>query len=279
MSFYKVPVSMDVLAGQLSSNGSSAAAGEEDAPIEWLEYDFVKKCTNKSELQRILKTLQSGKHGKYEHLETTVEEKLMSLMTPQERSIYIAMNHEPSWRDQVDARSDLHTWIAQAQGKSKADLGRAPHKLPPARGQAKESESPQPAQASAVQATVAAKASSGTGTGTSAELKRDSKAEPFSQYYDRWAKVDVDAEIAKMESDEAKKAALAEDAAWVAQAQAQEKRAAELKKLKLIAADIDQLPAAQRAMLAEKEKVKGNESFKAGEIDESIYHYSRALGK
>ena len=65
-------------------------------------------------------------------------------------------------------------------------------------------------------------------------------------------------------------------AAEAAEAARREKRRAELKKLRLDDS-IDALPPAQRSRQAQMEKAKGNEYFQAGDYDDAILYYSRAL--
>jgi len=76
-----------------------------EVPIEHLDYGFVEKCTSSKELAAILRVLEvvslrrffvlfhdmhelscRGKEGKYEHLEKTVEAKLLGECCPVDHS-------------------------------------------------------------------------------------------------------------------------------------------------------------------------------------------------
>jgi hypothetical protein len=57
-----------------------------DVPVEHLDYDYVGKCTDSKELVAILQVLRSGKEGRYAHLEHFVEERLLDVLPPAQRT-------------------------------------------------------------------------------------------------------------------------------------------------------------------------------------------------
>lgn len=61
-----------------------------------------------------------------------------------------------------------------------------------------------------------------------------------------------------------------------AQWELRNKRRKKLSELRL-PLDLDQIPFVERKLMSERERVKGNESFRAGDIEEAKYYYSRSL--
>ena len=57
--------------------GSSEVVAE--VPIEHLDYAYVERCESSKELMAILSYLKSGKEGRYDHLEKTVEARLLGM--------------------------------------------------------------------------------------------------------------------------------------------------------------------------------------------------------
>ena len=109
----------------------------DDVPIEHLDYGYVEKCENAKELLAILRVLQSGKEGRYHQLEAFVEKRMMEVMTPADRSKYIALTHEPSREDVDAASSDVASFLASVKSADAELAAAAPGagaRAPPPRG-------------------------------------------------------------------------------------------------------------------------------------------------
>lgn len=232
---------MDLLKGNLDPTGipsssSSSTVNDNDnlpdIPIEHLEYSYVEKCSNRTELENILLVLKSGKHGKFEMLEKTVEDRMLTLMTPYDRNKWIAMNRDPTWNEKQQASKEVFDWLnkmstvmhnnntpeednnANSTNEYTKNKSTA-HHLPPVRGsQPNSSVVPLSVGSSSASITPSSSSSSssrlqltndtapntsGSNIGTSSGPKRDSKAEPFDQYYKRWENYDVEGELSKAE--------------------------------------------------------------------------------
>lgn len=50
-----------------------------DIPLGHLEYDYIGKCKDPKELEKIIKVLRSGEEGRYPDLENFAEERLTVL--------------------------------------------------------------------------------------------------------------------------------------------------------------------------------------------------------
>ncbi len=70
---------------KLFSTPEGTGVVDVDVPVEHLDYDYVKDCTDGKELVAILQVLRSGKEGRYLHLENFVEERLLDVLPPAQR--------------------------------------------------------------------------------------------------------------------------------------------------------------------------------------------------
>ena len=89
-----------------------------DYEVDWLDYEFVNKCDESSKLRDIYTILQSGKEGRYPHLEDHVEKRLLEVLPARERKLWVAQRTEPSYEDKSTAAFDLDAW---ADDVSKTD--------------------------------------------------------------------------------------------------------------------------------------------------------------
>lgn len=188
---------MDFASAQQLIQGTDGPDTHVEVPVEHLDYNYVERCTDINELRRILAILKSGKEGKYEHLESTVEERMLALMPADQRSKWIAVNRDPSWHEKRQAADDVAKWL---------------HTLPTSAG-----ESTHPRQVSAAKSAKPVRGSrpdyapmpvASAPTSEAPPLKRDSKAEPFSEYYNKWDKFDVDGALKIAEQEEAAKVSI-----------------------------------------------------------------------
>lgn len=190
-----------------------------DVPIEHLDYSYVGKCEDSTELKRILAVLKSGKEGKYPALEQTVEEKIISLLPPSERDTWIAMTRDPTYRDRELARREVEDFLQSlGQNTDSSDVIKANsaasgasglgskgntkiREVPPVRGMPVYSGSSTgsgiPSSSSAADDTTD---TSKTGTA----LLVEPKAEPIAKQYEKWETMhdfDLDEALAAAEKE------------------------------------------------------------------------------
>lgn len=267
----------------------------DDIPIEWLDFEFVKKCKDPSQLRRILAVLKSGKEGKYESLEREVEDSLLMTLSPSERDVWIAQNREPTRADKHFATSLVDGFIKEMSHAGSQNLlkkekeATATTALPtisaPIRGTGgvrKSANLSASVQQSQSIAPVAA-----SPVVTEPMKKRDTKAEPFNSYYKKWEQFDVDkaineAEVTFANDERNKEAADRKPGSVIIEEIPTEKP------LQKSSTTSTTMPSASslgtqsgtqsiNSLAAKREKEKGNECFKAGEFEDASNFYTRAL--
>lgn len=91
-------------------------------PIQHFDFDYVQKCTDSKELERMLQILKSGQEGHYPELLQKVEDKL-SKVKP--NSKYIRKLTRVLNKDEIDEDSskeikeDLSTWLNDINRKNR----------------------------------------------------------------------------------------------------------------------------------------------------------------
>ncbi|KAF1795519.1 Tetratricopeptide repeat [Phytophthora cactorum] len=207
-----------------------------------LDYGFVKRCTDLDELKGILAMLRSGKEGRYPGLEK-----------PQRaRSKILRMRSGPTANELTTEIDELANWAAAMDVKNEALKRQTPIKreLPPVRGQKSSGEM----QSELVRAPTKL---------TSAEKAEQKKTKAIPAY---------DSQILG-ESERAREQARK-------QQEEQEKRAAarkrELESLSK-SVDLEKLQPETRKLYAGYEKQKGNDCFKANELEMALLHYTRSM--
>ena len=83
-----------------------------DYQVDWLDYDYVTTCEDTSKLRDIYTVLQSGKEGRYPHLEQFVETRLLEILPAREKKLWVAQRTEPTFDDKSTAVSDLDSWAS-----------------------------------------------------------------------------------------------------------------------------------------------------------------------
>ncbi|KAI4465588.1 rna (rna) polymerase ii associated protein [Holotrichia oblita] len=211
-------------------------------PIQHFDFDYVQKCTDSKELERMLQILKSGQEGHYPELLQKVEEKL-SEIKPNSR--YIRKLTRVLNKDEVDEDSskeikdDLSIWLNDINRKN-TELTQMKNttksSLPEVR---KSSESKE-------------------------EKKNDIPKRIKSTDYAAWDKYDVDTELLKMDLEEEKIKKEAEK-------MAKEKHTKSTVKFNKFATT------AEASFEAERENVVANEYFKAGEYEKALEHYNNSI--
>jgi tetratricopeptide (TPR) repeat protein len=114
-----------------------------------------------------------------------------------------------------------------------------------------------------------------------AAKREKERTERLSGYdFRAWDKFDVDAEMERLDKAEAAAAAERERAAAARQAEIEARRAAtdeSRARTAAASAAAEGLSDAQRLFFSEREKEKGNESFRAGEYEDALRFYTRAI--
>ena len=267
----------------------------DDIPIEWLDFQFVKKCKDPSQLRRILAVLKSGKEGKYELLEQEVENSLLMTLSPSERDVWIAQNREPTRADKHFATSLVDGFIKEMSHAGSQNLlkkekeATATTALPtisaPIRGTGGVRKSANLSASVQQPQSIAPVAASPVVT--EPMKKRDTKAEPFNSYYKKWEQFDVDkaineAEVTFANDERNKEAAERKPGSVIIEEIPTEKP------LKKSSTTSTTMPSASslgtqsgtqsiNSLAAKREKEKGNECFKAGEFEDASNFYTRAL--
>jgi len=88
---------------------------DENVPIEHLDYGYVEKCTDAVELHSILRVLKSGREGRYFELEKFVEQRMMDVMSPEDKSKYIALTVDPTREEVRSAATDVADFVSQVK--------------------------------------------------------------------------------------------------------------------------------------------------------------------
>ncbi|CAL1537604.1 unnamed protein product [Lymnaea stagnalis] len=222
-----------------------------DIPLSHMEYSYIEKCSNVKELEKIYRVLRSGDEGKFPDLEKFTENRIQAL-NPKSR----VLRHEgPILRpgdlssgdwNQID--EDLKIWTTTMNEKEKKksgsvsqgpdDILEGDENLPPVRSNNTVLE------------------------GKKQKKNSDSKkTKVMPRDYREWDKIDIDAELSKIDSDENKKTPT--------------------NKTKINGVNINietaGLSQEEKELKANREKDKGNEAFRAKEFEESVTYYSRSI--
>lgn len=230
--------------------------------IDMLDYEYVAKCEDCDTLKGILATLRSGKEGKYVALEEATENRLLDLMPSKERQKIKSMQHEPEMNEIHSATEDLNTWISQIQRQHEA-LQAQPKKksdrsMRPIRGKAPEECPP-------------------IDNSSTTTAPKSNTSKPISAYdFRSWQKFDVDEALNEIDQQEQEAQAQGKAQRENLERRKQD-RLRELQALPSAYQHLSQMSPVERAVVATREKQKGNECFKAGETEESITYYSRAI--
>jgi len=86
-----------------------------EVDVKMIDYEYVKNCESVNTLRAILKVLQSGREGKYPHLEETVTNKLIEMLPSKERKKIQAFFAEPSLAELKKEKLDLNEWLLRIQ--------------------------------------------------------------------------------------------------------------------------------------------------------------------
>ncbi|XP_041365550.1 sperm-associated antigen 1-like [Gigantopelta aegis] len=219
-----------------------------DIPLGHIDFDYIKKCTDIKEVERILRILRTGEEGNYPELQKLTEDRLEEL---DPKNILLRKTVPvPSFKDiDKDERtaltSELKDWMSDMKTmedslKTNMNLTQDDDSsLPPIRGEG---------------VTI-------TGDG---EVKYDkTKKKVAPRDFREWDKIDVDQELERLDKEE--KTTMATKPSG--------------RSIKDLSPKVDTsgLSGEEKFRKANMEKDKGNEAFNCGDYDESIMYYSRSI--
>ncbi|XP_068156611.1 sperm-associated antigen 1 [Drosophila tropicalis] len=247
-------------------------------PLSHLDFEYVKKCGNAREMEKIVNILRSGEEGFYPDLTRCAEDKLKELKPNSQLFRY----EEPIQRSEfldIKELKPIYDWTHDIKSKDstlnemKQDIRTLKANLPPMRTPSKidtdksatEAEPAKPIPSPSVPTTNATKSSENRIKSTD---------------YNKWDKYDPDVEILRMDLDEerAKEQAEQKNLKNVAPPKKEDDKTDDNERLKeRLMSRLDQLSKLERDHLAEKHRLRGNEYFKSKEYKSAIEEYSQAI--
>ncbi|XP_070160241.1 RNA polymerase II-associated protein 3 [Polyergus mexicanus] len=229
-----------------------------NVPVENLSYEFISRCTDGRTLERIVLILRSGEEGVYPDLTKHAEKRLISIKP----TSVILRKAEPVLRrnmlnadERREIDDDISNWTCEMQSREK-DLNKGKTVLvndPSAQPDIRE-----------IKIDIAKTRSN--------EKKRDKPKRISSCDYAAWDKYDIDTEINRID--------LQDEQRQIEMKRIQE-RQKELNKMNKMAhkATIDKLSltGTEINVMAEQEREKGNEAFRAADYEEALRHYNASI--
>ncbi|XP_071866285.1 spag1 axonemal dynein assembly factor [Bombus fervidus] len=228
-----------------------------DIPVEHLSYEYISKCENTKKLEHIVTILRSGEEGHYPDLLKYAEKRLsvikpISILLRKSEPILKRSMLEPDECKEID--KNMNDWISEMQIREKSlEEGKVTISnlfTPDIRK---------------FQEQCAKKYS--LRNFRSAKDKRITSCD-----YAAWDNYDVDTELNKIDiQDEQQK---------VEAKKLQQKQKQILKKQqvgKSIILDKTTMTGTELNLMAEQEKEKGNEAYKAGDYEEALKHYDTSI--
>ncbi|XP_055359369.1 sperm-associated antigen 1-like isoform X2 [Betta splendens] len=219
-------------------------------PVEHLDYGYIEKCKDVKYLEKILKVLRSGKEGIYPQLINFCESHLEKL-NPRSRAlrkensvVTAASLSKDEWSQVAD---ELKIWQEETKQRDKS-LQLHPisddvvnKNMPPIRGS---------------NCFVALSQNSNL------KEKRESLKCVLPRDYREWDKFDVEEECEKIDGGQ-----MVQSSAIINTGHSEIKTQL----------DVSLLMQEEKRLLANREKDKGNEAFKAKDYEEAVAYYSRSL--
>ncbi|KAJ8353741.1 hypothetical protein SKAU_G00213080 [Synaphobranchus kaupii] len=217
-------------------------------PVEHLDYDFIQKCSDVKYLEKIVRVLRSGEEGLYPHL-TEFCEKCIEKLNPKSRAL--RKDNLPATATSFSAdewnqiTEELKIWEREIR-MNEVELKQMPvfadMKVPPVRSS---------------NASVPLKQKMfGKGDDTR-------KKNPLPRDYREWDRFDIEKECSKV--DEGIKKQNSPKVVDNPLPKISQKT------------DTEVLMVKERAVLANREKEKGNEAFRASDFEEAVAYYTRSL--
>ncbi|XP_076677128.1 spag1 axonemal dynein assembly factor [Andrena cerasifolii] len=229
-----------------------------DIPVEHLSYEYISECKNAKKLERIVTILRSGEEGIYpdltKHAETRLADvKPTSIILRKSEPVIMRNMLGPSECNEID--KDINDWTHEMLSREKdLEEGKAlitePLFQPDIRQFKEES----------------------VKKNTAKDSKNSKPKRTASCDYAAWDKYDVDTELNKMDiRDEQKQV----EAKRLLQKQKEMTKKKKLEKHTLI--NKSSLTGTEINVMAEQEREKGNEAFRAQDYEEALEHYNTSI--
>ncbi|XP_011693944.1 PREDICTED: sperm-associated antigen 1 [Wasmannia auropunctata] len=230
-------------------------------PVEHFSYEFISECTDGRTLERIVHVLRSGEEGEYPDLTKHAEERLARIKP----TSAVLRKAEPVLRrnmlnadERREIDDDIGNWTCEMQSREKdldegkAILANEPRPQPEIRN-------------------IKMNATKDKKTKMN-EKKRDKPQRIASCDYAAWDKYDVDTEINRIDlHDEQRQAKMKKI----------QKQRKELHKMNEMVhkttVDKLSLTGTEINVMAEQEREKGNEAFKAADYGQALRHYNASI--
>ncbi|XP_049842705.1 uncharacterized protein LOC126293499 isoform X1 [Schistocerca gregaria] len=259
--------------GEVRNSKKQTLLEKYDIPVEHLNFEYVEKCNDEKELEKIVKILRSGEEGFYPQLIASAEARLRKVK-PDSR---VLRTEEPALRKETtsseqweEVTSEVEKWSDEMRAKEKElKLAAAEpmdvSELPAVRSRAKVSASTKPASA--------------TTQSKTGQQVPPAKRSPVPRDYSAWEKYDADKELTLMEIEEQqqqeeRERKRREEQLQVQRLQDEMKKAGKGNAEMVIPAN---LTPTERELLATREKDKGNDFFKVADYSNAIKHYSASI--
>ncbi|KAG5670738.1 hypothetical protein PVAND_000980 [Polypedilum vanderplanki] len=219
-----------------------------EIPVEFLDFDYLKTCTEAKTVEKIVKILRSGEEGYYPDLQKFAEDKLKELkpnskvFRVEEPAVKI---HTLDDEKRNEIESDMKSWLNEMKKQDQI--------LKEIKPKENKTEPPIRKSTNGVEKTVP-----------------KSQERIKSTDYSKWDKFDADAAVLKIDLDEERQREAVE---------LKNKRNLEKSNLIEVIEDkeVDELSEFERERMSLKFKEKGNEAFKAKDYDEAIREYSESI--
>jgi tetratricopeptide (TPR) repeat protein len=269
-----------------------------DVKLHMMDYDYVKKSENVTELKAILRKLQSGNEGRYPRLEKATEEKILTLMPLKQRQRIQAMRRGPTDNEVSHAMMDLKDWVQSinidngnsidkdncfgdvATSETIATTGYKSQILVGGKLKTKDKTSTIKSKVAPGVVSLDDYSSSSVKQKHSNEEQRVQKEKlSNADYFRAWDQFDSTAAEEKIDMEE--KLLVEQSTRLKVSLEEKMRRAKERQELELqelrCKIQYNALSKAERLFSAGREKQKGNESFKVGEHEEAAACYSKSL--
>eukprot|EP00752_Nemacystus_decipiens_P006119 g5519.t1 len=268
--------------GDPLARGGSA----KDVTIEMLDYDFLDKCSDPDLIRDILRKLKSGDEGHYPDLIKHAENRLLAELPEAERNKILRMKAEPQPGEIHEAFDDLHGWEDEMANMRSNSNATASHQQHAPRWSSCTTAELENRTTKVVQLSSATNGGCGSGTvvqATGEAIENDRMKKLNAYDFRAWEQYNADEEIARLEKEEQEEQLRKNEAATSAKARVEQDRIRRAKKRQ------DQLREAgkgrfrenlspfEKRRAAERERAKGNESFKVKEYDEAFRCYTCSL--
>lgn len=216
-------------------------------PINHFEFDYIEKCKDGKELEKILRVLRSGEEGYFRDLETATENRLKTIKPKSKllRSTTQVLNKNDLHKNDLETiLTDLNIWVDDVS-KDDTEL--------------------ETRRSSRNQQDIAIRTSRKTGICLQDQRGKTEKRISATDYK-AWDKYDPDTEILKMQIKEEK------------EKQEANKKESNKTKNQTRSVTVNEFGTeAETRFLSIREREKGNEYFKIGDFEEALVCYTNSI--